>query len=414
MIHMHDSKLNSPRAIKAFLESSCNLDFYVPKSERYSWISDCLKRTNYLALNKSDKAIVKNYILKLTKLSRAQLTRLIARYRKNGNIVKKNNIRNRTCHYTKNDIALLAQTDKVHQTLNGAATKKLFERAFEIYKQKEYERLSHISIAHIYNLRKTKCYLSKLIRYNHTKAKKSQIGKRKKPNNHGKPGYIRIDTVHQGDQDSEKGVYHINATDEVTQFEIIGCIEKISEIYLIPMLEMMLASFPFVIINFHSDCGSEYINQYVVKLLNKLNIEFTKSRARHCNDNALAESKNNSVIRKHFNYIHIKQTHAKKINEFNKQYLIPYINYHRPCFFAKEKEDKKGKIKKVYEYKNMCTPFEKLKQINNVNIYLKKGVTIEQLEKIALQKTDLEAAKELFEAEKKLFQTVIEYSKETT
>jgi hypothetical protein len=47
----------------------------------------------------------------------------------------------------------------------------------------------------------------------------------------GKPGYIRIDTVHQGDLDGCKGVYHINAVDEVTQIEIVVSVEKISEQY---------------------------------------------------------------------------------------------------------------------------------------------------------------------------------------
>ena len=64
----------------------------------------------------------------------------------------------------------------------------------------------------------------------------------------------------------------------------------------------------------HADNGSEYINHRVAALLNKLRIgEFTKSRPRHCNDNvprssrgqALAESKNASVVRKYIGHGHI-------------------------------------------------------------------------------------------------------------
>ena len=123
------------------------------------------------------------------------------------------------------------------------------------------------------------------------------IGERRKPQPDGKPGYIRIDTVHQGDQDKVKSVYHINAVDEVTQFEIICSVEKISEQYLMPALEEILASFPFTLLGFHSDNGSEYVNRRVAELLQKLFVEFTKSRSRHSNDNALAESKNGSIIR---------------------------------------------------------------------------------------------------------------------
>ena len=60
--------------------------------------------------------------------------------------------------------------------------------------------------------------------------------------------------------------------------------EKISERYLIPVLEQLLEAFPFTLINFHPDNGSEYINQRVAKLLEKLRIEFTKSLSRHSND----------------------------------------------------------------------------------------------------------------------------------
>ena len=50
-------------------------------------------------------------------------------------------------------------------------------------------------------------------------------------------------------------------------------VEKISEHYLIPVLEQLLDTFPFVIKGFHSDNGSEYINKQVAKLLEKLLIE---------------------------------------------------------------------------------------------------------------------------------------------
>ena len=100
--------------------------------------------------------------------------------------------------------------------------------------------------------------------------------------------------MHQGDQDGVKGLYHINAVDCVTQYEAVATCERISEAYLIPVLgKELLASFPFVILGFHVDNGSEYINRHVAELLNKLLIEeFTKSRSRHSNDNALVESKN--------------------------------------------------------------------------------------------------------------------------
>ena len=87
--------------------------------------------------------------------------------------------------------------------------------------------------------------------------------------------------------------------------------QGISEAFLLPVLEFILSQFPFVIKGFHSDNGSvdlwfcQYVNKNIAAMLNKLNIEQTKSRARQSNDNALAESKNNSVVRKHMGYSHI-------------------------------------------------------------------------------------------------------------
>ena len=201
-------------------------------------------------------------------------------------------------------------------------------------------------MSHLYNLRKSDFYKRQRRFFSKTQKTTVPIGERRKPRPEGQPGYIRIDTVHQGDQDKQKGVYHINAVDEVTQFEVICSVEKISEAYLIPVLEELLDTFPFVIINFHSDNGSEYINGMVANLLNKLHIEMTKSRSRHSNDNALAESKNGSVVRKYMGYAHIAQKWAPWINEFYRKYLTPYLNFHRPCFFAKIKTNSKEELAK--------------------------------------------------------------------
>ncbi len=217
--------------------------------------------------------------------------------------------------------------------------------------------------------------------------------------------------MHQGDQDKAKGVYHINAVDEITQFEIVCSVEKISEQYLMPALEQMLESFPFNILGFHSDNGSEYVNQRVAKLLQKLFIEFTKSRSRHSNDNALAESKNASVVRKVFGYTHIPQKWAPEINEFNRIYLNPYVNYHRPCFFPEMVINAKGKQQKTYPYKNIMTPYDKLKSLPNAAQYLKPEISFEVADEYALQMSDNEAADRMNKARQKLFSLIFNQDK---
>ena len=162
--------------------------------------------------------------------------------------------------------------------------------------------------------------------------------------------------MHQGDSGEVKGVYHINFVDETTQWQIVGCAERISESFLIPVMEGCLGQFPFVIKEFHSDNGSEFINQIVAKLLNTLLIEQSKSRSRRTNDNALVEGKNGAVIRKWMGHNYIPGKFAEAINFFYKQFLNVYLNFHRPCGFSTDTVSSKGKIKKKYD--TYLTPYE--------------------------------------------------------
>jgi hypothetical protein len=233
-----------------------------------------------------------------------------------------------------------------------------------------------------------------------------KIGERVRPNPEGRPGYIRVDTVHQGDSNGEKGVYHINAVDEVTQWEILASVERISEYYLEPVPESMLAGFPFIIQGFHSDNGSEFINKTVAKLLNKLLIHFTKCRPRHTNDNGLVESKNGSVVRKQLGYVYIPRACATAINQYHRDFLNVYVNFHRPCFFSVSVVDHKGKVKRTYPYQEVMTPYEKLKSLPEVESYLQPGVKLEKLDDIANQMSDNEFVERMVKARSNLFQHI--------
>ncbi|GAB4360096.1 MAG: hypothetical protein Kow0060_15080 [Methylohalobius crimeensis] len=152
--------------------------------------------------------------------------------------------------------------------------------------------------------------------------------------------------------------------------------------------------------------GSEYINHQVAKLLEKLRIEQTKSRSRQTNDNALAESKNASTVRKYLGYSHIPQHFASQVNAFTLDVLSPYLNFHRPCHFPTEYTDKKGKIRKRYLYQDMKTPYEKLRSLPEAERYLKPGTTLKKLDTFAAECSDNEAAQHLNEAQATLFQLI--------
>lgn len=405
---MNDEKLNTVEEIKQFLEGSDALEFEgVSIGERYRWIETVLVRFKYPQLKRVEKGVIRLYIEKVSGYCRAQVTRLIRCYKQQGRLRKTQQKRHRfPTKYTLADIALLARTDELHDYLSGPATKKIMEREWVVYGHLEFGNISQISVAHLYNLRRSHLYRGITKRYTRTKPAVVKIGERARPNPGGRPGYIRVDTVHQGDWNGEKGVYHINAVDEVTQWEILASVEKISEYYLEPVLENMLAGFPFIIRSFHSDNGSEFINKTVAKLLNKLLIRFTKCRPRHTNDNGLVESKNGSVVRKQLGYVHIPQAYASAINQYHRDFLNIYINFHRPCFFAVSVVDHRGKVKKTYPYHEVMTPYEKLKALADAQSYLQPGVTLHQLDDIANQMSDNEFAERMVKARSNLFQHI--------
>ena len=392
--------------IRAFLEASEEVEFEVKnRQEVYDWMSRTLREHGYEQQNRAVKGLLRTFLMKMTGKSRAQVTRLVSRWRRERELREVKYRRHRfPKRYTAADIELLACVDEAHETLSGPATRKILEREYGEFAHPEYERLAEISVAHIYNLRQTTTYRHRRIRYRKTRPTPVSIGERRRPRPEGKPGYLRVDTVHQGDRDGVKGVYHINAVDEVTQWQVVGATPRISEAWLIPVLKAMLKQFPFVIRGFHSDNGSEFINETVEELLKKLLVEQTKSRPRHSNDNGLVESKNGAVIRKHIGYGYIGAGHAGKIQAFYEGYLNPYLNFHRPCGQPEIITDHKGKQKWIY--RRYQTPWEVFRHLPEAGEHLKPKQSIEELAKQAAAESDTECARRMQTAKQKLFTTI--------
>ncbi|MDE2509637.1 MAG: DDE-type integrase/transposase/recombinase [Elusimicrobia bacterium] len=406
-IIMDDAKITTVAQIRGILTSPSELTFKgQDRRQRYAWIESVLERFSYFKLDRGEKGTVKAYLSRLSGISRAQMTRLIAKCLLEGAIRPSKAPRRRfPTIYMDGDKVLLAETDNAHGRLSGPATKKILEREYGVYGNKRFTRLKDISVAQLYRLRGSRSYLRCSQTFSKTRSVNVAIGVRRKPNPRGRPGYIRVDTVHQGDLNGVKGVYHINLVDEVLQWEIVVCVAEISEAHLHEALEAALACFPFVIVNFHSDNGGEFINATVAKLLNKLLIEQTKSRSNRTNDNALVESKNGSVIRKHMGYWHIDRRHAPIINEFYLEHFNNYLNFHRPCAFATVTIDEKGRRRKKYE--TYQTPYERLRSIKKVGKYLREGVTLKALGAIAARRSDNETASAMQAAKDRLFRRLI-------
>ena len=402
---MDDSQATSLEQIRAFLAGSDPVQFSGQRREEvYGWVEKTLVRLQYGGLARPGKGLVRRYIARMTGFSRAQVTRLIRGHRKTGRVKAVAYQRKKfATRYTAADVELLAYVDQAHGNLSGPATRRILEREYSEYGQAAYQRLAAISVAHLYRLRNSAAYRKRNTSYQPTRPTPIPIGERRKPQPQGSPGYLRIDTVHQGDQAGCKGLYHINAVDQVTQWEIVAATPQISELWLLPVLEAMLAQFPFVIRGFHSDNGSEFINYNVARLLGKLLIEQTKSRAHHSGDNGLVESKNGAIIRKHIGYGYIDAQHAQALDEFHRQYLNPYVNFHRPCAVPKIITETNGKRRRVYL--RWATPFELLQESLPCQKLLRPGIAIADLERIAQAQSDTEAALAMQRAKRKLFRS---------
>ena len=411
---MDESRLSTIGQLEEFLSASTQVGFSAHGGdiERYAHISRVLSRFDY-PRRKQERGVVLAYLRHVSGYSRPQLTRLVTRWHANrlavvplakrygapaAPFVRK---------YTSGDIALLVEMDRANEDVCGPAIAHLLQRAYSVYGDARYERLATLSVSHLYNLRKSAGYLALRVSFTKTHPVCNPIGVRKPPRPNGRAGFVRIDTVHQGDLDGIKGVYHITCVDAVSQWQVQACVQGISEAFLLPVLALVIAQFPFVIEGFHSDNGSEYINGRVAQLLEKLRIEQTKSRSRHSNDNALAESKNASIVRKHMGYSHIPQRYADLINTFYQEMFNPWLNMHRPCLFATEVTSPKGKIVKRYRHEDVKTPLACLALLSKSKLVrFKAGIKLQALQALQAQagaQTDLAAAQAMQQAKADLF-----------
>ena len=410
IVTLQTRRLQTLEQVRAFLDGSEPLDIEVHQREAgYAFVADTLRGFGYTRLGRADKGLIIRYLCRITGRSRQQVTRLIAQFRATGEVRDRRGAPARPFarRYTRADIRALAAIDADHGTLSGPATRKLCERAWHVFGEARFERLAAISNGHLYNLRHSATYTRQRGPLQATRPVAVAIGERRRPRPDGEPGFLRVDSDHQGDLDGAKGLYHINLVDEVTQFQFIASVERISERFLLPALEGLLQASPFVIQAFHADNGSEYINHRVARLLDKLHIdEFTKSRARQTNDNALVESKNGAVVRKHLGYAHIPQRFAGEVNVFTQQVLSPYLNYHRPCYFPTKVIDAKGRVRRRYRHQDLMTPYDRLRSLPGAVRYLKPGITFEQLDAIAYAISDNQAARQLNKARQELFRTI--------
>ena len=408
IVDIQTRRLRTIEQLRAFVEGNEAVVFQPrDRADAYGFVRDTLERFGYRRLGKRDKGVVLRFLVAATGISRKQTERLVRQWRDTGTIRDRrggNRGRPFARKYAAADIRLLAEIDEAFGQMSGLATREILRRQFEVFGDARFARLATISNGHVYNLRHSATYRARRTLWTKTRPATAAIGLRQAPRPEGRPGFVRVDTVHQGDRDGVKGLYLINLVDEVTQYEFVGAVAGISERFLLPLLEGLLLSFPFPILGFHADNGSEYINHRVAGLLDKLRVErFTKSRARRSNDNALVEGKNANVVRRWFGHDHIPQRFAPEVNRFAQGTLSPFLNFHRPCLFATENRDGNGRIRRKYLARDVMTPYARFRSLADAGRFLKPGLGFALLDAAATAETDLQAVRRVQAERRELF-----------
>ena len=411
IVTLRTERIRTLDQIRAFLDGSEPTDFrFAGRASACDFVRRTLVRFEFHGLKRDEKGLVKRFIEKVTGYSRSQITRLVRQHRRTGGIRdhrKKPPARPFPRRYTPYDAALLAEVDEAFGQLSGPATKVVLWRMYHVYGDRRFKRLAGISNGHIYNLRRSRAYRTGRLTLRETRSTPVGFGVRRKPRPDGRPGFLRVDTVHLGDLGGRKGAYVINVVDEVTQFQHLGAVPRITQHFMVPVLKDLISAFPFTVQAFHADNGSEYINCEVAGLLNRLHIPtFTKSRPRRSNDNALVESKNGSVVRRWLGHIHVSHELVPQLDAFLRDSLCPLLNFHRPCLFPTDVTSASGRVRKTCRQDDVATPYQHFRSLAGAERFLRPGVTFEALDQLASATTHLDAAKAVQRARDALFRAI--------
>lgn len=194
IVTLQTQGLQTQEQVRAFVEGNAAAFFTLTdRASAHAWMSETLRRFGYKTATRAERGVLRQYLAKVSGLSRAQVMRCMRQFTAVGDI------QDRRCapavpfvrHYTDEDIRLLAEVDALHGTRSGTTTRKLCERAFAVHGDARFERLAEISNGHLYNLRRHATYRAKRGSFDKTRPTKVNIGERRRPFPNGSPGSPR-------------------------------------------------------------------------------------------------------------------------------------------------------------------------------------------------------------------------------
>lgn len=163
------------------------------------------------------------------------------------------------------------------------------------------------------------------------------------------PGYLEIDfVVHGGGSMAGSLIHTLVATDLSSGW--IECIPLLAreQSLVVEALEILRRQLPFPMLRIDSDNDSAFINDTLLSYCRKQNIEFTRSRPFHSNDQAWIEQKNGAVVRRFVGYERYSGVVAGQVMANLYQNIRLYVNYYQPSFKLRKKERDGSKVKRTY------------------------------------------------------------------
>ena len=194
------------------------------------------------------------------------------------------------------------------------------------------------------------------------------------PTRHGppdttRPGSVEADTVAHCD-DSTEGDYvnSLTFTELYSGWTENRAVWNKSGNAVLAQLQELEAVVPFVMKDFHTDNGGEFLNWALHRHLSgrAVKLPWTRSRAYRKNDNAHCEQKNWTHVRQLFG--HERFGHPELVAPMNDLYgreWSQYTNHFKPTFKLLRREKKAGRTRRFYEKKPQ-TPYQRL--LNSADI----------------------------------------------
>ena len=365
---------------------------------------------------------MKRYLAKTTGYSRAQLTRLIRRHRETVKVVDRrdgNQGRPIARVYTPADARLLAQVDADLSQMSGLATRVVLHREHHVFGDARFERLAGVSASHSYNLRGSRTYRTQRTVVAGTKAT-AVAGVRRAPQPDGMAGFLRGDTVHQGDRDGAKGMYVHGQRRGPDRYAVRGHAVRVrrrrrGDLRTFPGAAARRPARPVPVRRgrlprrqrvAQRRAGSEYVNHKVAALLNKLHVrDFTKSRPRRSTDNALVEGKNASVVRRFLGHDHIPQR-FRRWSTRSPGSTCRRTSTTTGSACSQPGKGANGRNRRVYRAAEVRTPYAKLRSLPDAEACLKPGISFAEVDAQANASSDLQAVRALNAARARLFRTI--------